>query len=1721
MRPQNKNHLTKLITSAIVLIVFLYGLNLSSQVFAAPGINQTINFQGKLVNTDGTNVTDGSYTIDFTLYDAASAGTDVWTEEQTVTVDDGIFRVVLGTVTPFGATVFDNDNLFLGIVIDAGTELSPRIRFTASPYAMNAKKVNGLNVTNTTGTLTIPNSTTIAFSGANNVTFTTTGATGVTLPTTGTLATLAGTEELTNKTIGSTGLTFSGATTDITTVSNENLAIVPNGTGRVGIGLSNPSVFKLEVAGNVGPSVDSTYDLGTTAVRWANGYFDTLYGDGSNLTGVTASGVSFANISTGTNSTATMTLASGSALNLNTGVTLTAASGSTLDVNGDISIADTSIALDGASTNLVATGNFSINTDDLFVEKSSGEVGIGNTAPATSLDVQGAHVSTIGVAQFKGTGQYGYVTLDTTTSGASALSGFIFKNAGTKIGEMSSDNANMYIYNNLFGAGAQPVLTATSNGRVGIGVSSPAATKLHVIDTAEQMRLGYDVSNYTSFTVSSAGDMTVAPTGLDISVTGNVNPTTDSTYSLGTNAIRWSNGYFDTVYGDGSNLTGIGAASIANNSLDYTKFEDTMDLDAALTLNQTTNTWSQTFTGTTTVGQTYTASNLTSGTAKSITSAATAFTGSLMNISLTSSNVANTGTLLKVATAATNTGTVAMFNNLGTGNSFRVNDETGDADTTPFVIDATGAVGIGVTTPGAKLDVDGDIIVRGTTVDGYNLIRTEGGGVLSLHGGTDCCDGAVINVSSTGVAGQVDAGDIMIRTGESDSEILFQNSSFDTTNIIDAAGNFSLANQADLILADADSTASVGIQSAAIMGSSYTLTLPDAVAGGSNYALVGNASGVLTWLDTATLGTGDITAVGSMVTSAAFANTGADDDWLGLGATNGRIEFDDQTTDEVNILAAVLGVGTSTPASNIESLSTTEQLRLSYDGSNRTTFTVSSGGDLTIAPSGSDTNLTGTLTTSSNLTISNQGDLRLAESGGANYFGLQAAAAMDSDDIYTWPSDFPAGSGYALTSSTTGVLGWTSVAGSTGDITDVGSMTAGIAFGDSTADDDWLGLGAAAGRIEFDDQTIDEIIFSDAYVGIGTTAPGSALDIIADKSTAASFNTGTSIQGTQSGSSASYSSYAMLYASATSAVTGGNTAEAFAFYNDSFTTNDAEIQNIYGNFSQVTTHANDTGYAFYAKSRGQGTSTGGTQYGIYIDMFDTDVTQYGIYSNNSSSYNVFEGNVGIGTDATPNYPLEIVSTATSQMVLANVDTSQEATFGVDTSGNLAIGTNGTTGLISMQADGAATISRVQIGAGGAGSTTPDYFGLDVKSDTGDPAGGAEGYMYYNTFDNKFRCYQGAAWTDCIGTGGGGITASSSDVLTNKSIGSTGLVFNGATSDITTISGEDLTIVPGGTGDTVISVDADTNFRIVSTAAQGVDLATISNSGFGTTTSGVDGMEIEFTQADDADATDGNAALRLTVTNSSGDADSLYGLFVPGITGAAATEYALVIGAGWDRGLDVASAANISSTLTATGTTTIGSAGNTFTFNPASGPVYAGTARPAKTITLNPEFPGAVLTAFYGAGTDTLLTGSMTSDADSAANLLRNYYSWNSSEVALNYYTVAVRVKLPKDFGGWATSNAVQVDFATESTSAANNLVDVRIYNADDTPGTVVNASTSNVSGVANTWTTITIDDSSIDDGGAPDWDAADESAVIYIRMGSLSDNLVKIGDIRLNYLSTF
>lgn len=311
------------------------------------------------------------------------------------------------------------------------------------------------------------------------------------------------------------------------------------------------------------------------------------------------------------------------------------------------------------------------------------------------------------------------------------------------------------------------------------------------------------------------------------------------------------------------------------------------------------------------------------------------------------------------------------------------------------------------------------------------------------------------------------------------------------------------------------------------------------------------------------------------------------------------------------------------------------------------------------------------------------------------------------------------------------------------------------------------------------------------------------------------------------------------------------------------------------------------------------------------------------------------------------------------------------------------------------------------------------------------------------------------------------------------------------------------------------------------------------------------------------------------------AGTLNGLRIDSITPNGATETAISIGSGWDTGIDAGSNVilnignsgtdfNTSGGLTlansltvTTGGATVSAGGLTITsgalavnsdsitsdaelvinasssvvlgdttnglrinetFGSTSG--YLGNARPTKKITLSAEYMGAVLSAFYGAGTDTNITGTMTSDTETTTtNSLMNYYQWNRTNATLHYQTVAVRVTLPEDFSAWTTTNALVVNYVTDTTGTTSNVLDIRVY-LESNITTAVASDTGNASGTADTWTTETIDDSAMDetaDGGAtePEWDEAGETAIIYLRMGSASGEHVRIGDIELSYLSRF
>jgi hypothetical protein len=120
-----------------------------------PQLPRKMNYQGVLKD-DGGNPLDGSHELTLTIYRYSPAigigWQAVYSETQTVEVNDGLFNVIIGDSTPLNPGVFGGleglmapsreGNLELGIRVDGGTELTPRVKLLTVPYAFRAEYVN-------------------------------------------------------------------------------------------------------------------------------------------------------------------------------------------------------------------------------------------------------------------------------------------------------------------------------------------------------------------------------------------------------------------------------------------------------------------------------------------------------------------------------------------------------------------------------------------------------------------------------------------------------------------------------------------------------------------------------------------------------------------------------------------------------------------------------------------------------------------------------------------------------------------------------------------------------------------------------------------------------------------------------------------------------------------------------------------------------------------------------------------------------------------------------------------------------------------------------------------------------------------------------------------------------------------------------------------------------------------------------------------------------------------------------------------------------------------------------------------------------------------------------------------------------------------------------------------------------------------------------------------
>ncbi len=105
-------------------------------------VPQLINFQGILKDGSGNPVPDASYSVTFTIYDAATGGNNLWTETQSVSTTDGLFAVLLGSSNPVPDTAFKGSDRWLGIAVSPDGEMPARQRLVSVGYAYRVNSVD-------------------------------------------------------------------------------------------------------------------------------------------------------------------------------------------------------------------------------------------------------------------------------------------------------------------------------------------------------------------------------------------------------------------------------------------------------------------------------------------------------------------------------------------------------------------------------------------------------------------------------------------------------------------------------------------------------------------------------------------------------------------------------------------------------------------------------------------------------------------------------------------------------------------------------------------------------------------------------------------------------------------------------------------------------------------------------------------------------------------------------------------------------------------------------------------------------------------------------------------------------------------------------------------------------------------------------------------------------------------------------------------------------------------------------------------------------------------------------------------------------------------------------------------------------------------------------------------------------------------------------------------
>lgn len=160
------------LVGAFVAVALLIGAGrLLANTLASSSVPEVVNYQGYLTDVGGVPIS-GSVTLQFSIWDASSAGTQLWNEtHNSVPVSGGYFSVLLGSQgTPLSPSVFDGASRYLEVTYN-GTTFA-RQQFASVPYALVAQQAS------TAITSTYATTATYALNGAGGCRLVTCGGGG-------------------------------------------------------------------------------------------------------------------------------------------------------------------------------------------------------------------------------------------------------------------------------------------------------------------------------------------------------------------------------------------------------------------------------------------------------------------------------------------------------------------------------------------------------------------------------------------------------------------------------------------------------------------------------------------------------------------------------------------------------------------------------------------------------------------------------------------------------------------------------------------------------------------------------------------------------------------------------------------------------------------------------------------------------------------------------------------------------------------------------------------------------------------------------------------------------------------------------------------------------------------------------------------------------------------------------------------------------------------------------------------------------------------------------------------------------------------------------------------------------------------------------------------------------------------------------------------------------